>query len=324
MSLAFENAVETSWPADRWRDVAVLVGVSGGPDSVALLAALSANKGGGKGKLVAAHFNHQWRGEESDRDERFVQQLAESLGVQCRVSRGDRAKSEDEARHLRYQFFEELAGDCGARYIVTAHTADDQAETILHRILRGTGLSGLAGIPRTRVVSQMTVIIRPLLQLRRADVLNYLECRGQAYRVDSSNDDNRFTRNRIRNELLPELSASFNPNVVDAILRLGGLAKQAHEVIQQQVELIRDRIVAADRNGLVLDCDRLQEVEPYVRRELFLVLWKENNWPLREMGQQQWNDLQRLAGGADRREITTMPGQIRVERTANQLMIGPL
>ena len=154
----FEAQLAAAWPPEDWQDVTVVLAVSGGADSVALLRAMTAVRGGGEGRLAAAHLNHQLRGAESDGDEAFVVELCGRLGIACEVGRtpaGELAAEsgdgiEAAARDARYRFLAATAARLGARFVATAHTADDQAETILHRILRGTGIGGLAGIARTR------------------------------------------------------------------------------------------------------------------------------------------------------------------------------
>src|SRR3954468_11588552 len=175
------SKLAAAFPPERWRDVTTLVAVSGGADSVALLCGLAALKQGqGEGRLIAAHFNHQLRGAESDEDEAFVRRLARELTVDIEVGSGDVRGGasgdglEAAARSARYAFLTETARRSGARYVVTAHTADDQVETVLHRILRGTGLGGLAGIPRVRELTPGQALVRPLLSAGRADVTAYL------------------------------------------------------------------------------------------------------------------------------------------------------
>ena len=219
-----------SWPKlgilFSWRDVTVMVAVSGGADSVALLLALRAITQQVAGQLVVAHFNHRLRGAESDGDERFVRQLCQHAEIGCTVAHADGALAstgdgvEAAARQQRYEFLRAAANHRGARYVVTAHTADDQAETVLHRVVRGTGLAGLSGIPISRRLSEMTTIIRPLLSARRSAVLAYLHDRQQPFREDSSNELVVFTRNRIRHQLLPLLEQQFNPQVVPSLLHL--------------------------------------------------------------------------------------------------------
>ncbi len=226
--LDFETRLERSWPAQRWQDVSVVVAVSGGADSVGLLCGLARLKSAG-GRLSAAHFNHALRGEESDADERFVTALAGRLGLACQVGHwgpGEPEKRSSDgleaaARGARYHFLQSAAEAAGARYVATAHTADDQVETIVQRIFRGTGLGGLAGMRRARPLGPATTLIRPLLGFRREEIRDYLHSAGQSWREDSSNARTDATRNWLRHELLPSVQRHVSPAAPAALLRWG-------------------------------------------------------------------------------------------------------
>ena len=188
-----------------------IVALSGGADSVALLLGLL-HLGQ---PLVAAHCNFHLRGEESDADEAFVRQLCEERGVKLYVEHFDtkayakqqRISIEMAARELRYDYFEKLRQTLGATSIAVAHHRDDNVETLLLNLVRGSGLKGLCGMRR-----QNGYIIRPLLELSRTDIENYLHAEGQVFRTDSTNTDTAFKRNKIRHELLP-LLRTLNPSV---------------------------------------------------------------------------------------------------------------
>jgi len=214
---ALLTRLAAAWPPADWQDVTVLVAVSGGADSVALARGLCQLRAPGEGRLVLAHFNHRLRGAESDADEQFVEELARELGVKFITESAPppplplspspplASPSEASLRDLRYEFLRHAANESGARYVATAHTADDQVETILLNIVRGTGLAGLAGIPRVRAFTQAATIVRPLLDVTRAEVLDYLQWLGAAFREDATNSSLHYTRNRVRHELLPLL-----------------------------------------------------------------------------------------------------------------------
>jgi tRNA(Ile)-lysidine synthase len=197
----------------------ILCAVSGGADSVCLLHILKALAPARGYSLAAAHFNHGLRGAEADEDERFVRSLAADWSIPFFAGRGDtaaRAASrglglEETARLLRYDFLREAAKEAGAEVIATAHTADDNLETLLMRLARGTGLRGLAGIPPRR-----GALVRPLLTTGRAWVLAYLEEYGLPHREDRTNADTAFTRNRLRAEAVPVLRA-LNPRLTEAV-----------------------------------------------------------------------------------------------------------
>ena len=183
----------------------VLCAVSGGADSMCLLHLLSQRK---DLSLVAAHFNHQLRGEESDRDEAFVREVCGEWRIPLTVGRGDvnafamreKLSLEEAGRTLRYAFLSQAAEMEGCDLIATAHNADDNAETMLLSLIRGTGLTGLTGIPPRR-----ENLVRPLLDMTRRDILTYLEGHGIPHREDSSNRDERYTRNRLRAQVMPVL-----------------------------------------------------------------------------------------------------------------------
>jgi len=323
-----EQQIRARWPPNSWCDVTVLVAVSGGPDSVALLRALLASALPGAGRLIVAHFNHGLRGQESDDDEHFVRQLSERLGLICEVgttSLPEATKlpaSEESAREARYAFLREAAARHGARYVATGHTADDQAETVLHRLIRGTGIAGLAGIRSTRELLHGVSLIRPLLGVRRSDVLNYLNAIGQEYRQDSSNRSPHFTRNRLRHDLIPRIEQQYNVHLADALGRLASLAEEVQEWIEQEVEpLMSSCVTLTSDQRVTVDCRVLQPIRPLLVRELFVAIWKHQGWPRQAMVYDKWDDLAQLAleqlnTGDRRRQM--FPGGVSAER------LGPL
>jgi tRNA(Ile)-lysidine synthase len=194
-------------------DEPLLVGVSGGPDSVALLDILM--KSGWRPHVC--HLNHQLRGAESDADAEFVRQLATQHGLSCTIESCKVAGDEDSARRARHEFFARVAATTNIQKLALAHTADDQVETFLLRLFRGAGVPGLVGIWPERQLGDLRVV-RPLLKARRAEVIEYLNAQGLKFREDSSNVDTKFTRNRIRHELLPLLEREYNPAIRDVLL----------------------------------------------------------------------------------------------------------
>ncbi|HVA48778.1 MAG TPA: tRNA lysidine(34) synthetase TilS [Pirellulales bacterium] len=329
---ALESRLRQLWPPDDWCDVTVLAAVSGGADSVALLRGLQAVRTPGPGRLVVAHFNHALRAEADD-DERFVRQLAERLGLQCVVARAERPAGppkpasgmEEAARHARYDFLRATATEFGARYVATAHTADDQAETVLHRILRGTGIGGLSGMRRARSLREGVTLIRPLLTVRRAELVAYLAALGQPFREDATNLERRFTRNRLRHELLPQLAEQYNGQIADALLRLGRLAGEAQEVIDGQVKQLLRRAVRWEAERLVFDCTELAEQPRYVLRELLIAAWRRQGWREQAMGFDVWEALadSLLATAASGRTAWPMlPGRIAVARHGDLLVLS--
>jgi tRNA(Ile)-lysidine synthase len=217
----------------------VSVAVSGGADSVALLLLLLELRAKLGLVLSVAHFNHMLRGRASDADEKFVAKLAAKYGLTFYLERGDvreqarrdKRNLEDAARRARHAFFAKLVQQGRASRIAVAHTADDQAETVLAHILRGTGLRGLGGIhPST------DRIIRPVLDLRRAELRAYLKSQKQTWREDATNRDTSRTRARIREKLMPLLEKHFQSGVVERLASLAGLAREDEALLDAVVE----------------------------------------------------------------------------------------
>jgi tRNA(Ile)-lysidine synthase len=215
----------------------LLVAVSGGPDSVALLAVLASLTPSWRLRLSALHVNYGLRGEESEEDERFVSRLCVGLGVPLVCERIDLHHADGlpkglslqaRAREARYATLRCVAATLGADKIALGHTADDQAETLLMWMLRGSGATGLAGIRPVRE----GLYVRPLLGASRADVLAYLKARGLTFRTDSSNAKPLYLRNRVRRDLLPLLK-EFNPAVVDALTRQAAILRDEDRCLEQ-------------------------------------------------------------------------------------------
>ncbi len=211
-------------PGDR-----VGVAVSAGADSVALFRLLEKFRCELGIALLVVHFDHSLRGDESEVDARFVSDLAGSFGCEIILAKEDvaaeaareRKNLEDTARRLRYGFFQRVVDEARATHIAVAHTADDQAETVLAHMIRGTGPAGLAGI-----YPQVGSIVRPLLGTRRRDLRQYLQALGQAWREDSTNQDAHRMRARIRAELLPPLENDFSQHIVPHLCELGRLSRE--------------------------------------------------------------------------------------------------
>ena len=203
-----------------------MVACSGGPDSVALFDIMVRWSASAKIKVFACHLNHCLRGADSDGDAAFVEDLARSVGVELFTGRRDVAglarergvSIETAARDARYEFFIEAAGKLRCSAVVTAHTASDNAETFLQRLIEGAGVEGLGGIPHWRLLDadRKVHLWRPLLFAHRPEIEKYLEARGLAFRVDKSNLEPTYLRNRIRLELLPRLR-EFNPSIEESL-----------------------------------------------------------------------------------------------------------
>lgn len=324
----FLDQLENGLDRCELRGARLLVGVSGGADSVSLLRGLLILRTAWSLTVTAAHLNHRLRGADSDADAVWVRTLCERLGVAIRVDELDVAAEaasrgigiEEAAREGRYRFLEQVAGETGCTHVAVAHTADDQVETILHHILRGTSLAGLAGMSWHRRLAGGVKLARPLLDVARQDVVDFLCHHGQDFCADASNSDATFTRNRIRNELLPRLRSEFNPQIDDTLRRLGRQAAELHSLIEAlAVDLLRRAIRHRAPTECRVDAATLADQPRPVVRELFVQLWRQQNWPRQKMGFDHWEQLVEIAltGGA-----ATLSGNIDARRRHDEVVIA--
>jgi tRNA(Ile)-lysidine synthase len=300
-----------------------VVAVSGGADSVALLHALARLRD--SGTLVIAHLNHGLRGTESDGDEEFVRNLHDrlrrggiaDLELRCdRIDVAARAAAagdnlEAAARHIRYDWLANVAAEFGVPRVATGHSAGDQAETVLHRLLRGSGLLGLRGIAPRRELRPGVELIRPMLSATRADVLAFLHEIDQPFREDRSNVDRRFTRNRLRHDLLPQLASEYNPDIHSTLARLAEQAADAFaEIEAQAAALLAECELPRTPDMLVLDRTKLGAAPRHLLREALRLLWRREGWPCDGMRFEDWNRAAAVVCG----ELTAvdLPGRVHV------------
>lgn len=247
----------------------VIVAVSGGPDSLALLDILNRLREEKEPEfsLYVAHLNHGLRGKSAEEDARFVRQEAKRMGLPCTVGEVDaeafkkrRGLSlEDAARRLRYRFLQQLAKRIGAASVALGHNRDDQVETVLLNFLRGTGLSGLSGMKIKRTMGQEgLLLIRPLLEAGKEEIYSYCRERGLNPRLDETNVSLRYVRNKIRLELLPYLEREYNPGLRQNLIRLSQMVSQDQDYLEGRAsERLSQLIFKEDDCGLVLDGEAL-------------------------------------------------------------------
>ncbi|WP_145197448.1 tRNA lysidine(34) synthetase TilS [Thalassoglobus polymorphus] len=289
------------------RDESLLVAVSGGADSVSLLLLLHDLREELQLQLSVAHFDHQLRESSAD-DAKWVEALCNQLAVPCVIGRPDQDSEsmqqggiEESARKRRYHFFQQVAERHKINWVAIAHTADDQAETVLHHIARGTGLKGLQGIPETRELTESVTLIRPLLQVNRSELIAELASRQQAFLQDESNTDFSFTRNRIRHDVLPYLKESLNPQIDQALRRLAKQAQEAQSAIDELARNLLDQSLTNSeslRDGLAfvrLSIPEMKKQPVAVVSAMFLKLWTEKKWPRKQMSHFHWSQLTEMA-----------------------------
>ena len=301
----FLAALAAGLPPHGFWPSRTVVAVSGGGDSVALLLGLHslAQGHGAERRLLVAHARHDLREEAAD-DAVFVSDLASRLGMPCvvrdlrvRQPNGVRGEGiEGRARRLRQAFFSEVASDHGARSVVVAHTADDQAETILHRSLRGTGLAGLAGMASSRELRDGVALLRPLLAVPRGLVREYLESCGQPWREDATNADVRYARNFLRHEILPRCEAGPYPAATASLVRLGGQAAAVAVALRSAAEHLLAAHAQRHADGTtVLQTQKLAGLDQHLLAEIFVALWHREGWPLRDMTARHYSQLSAMA-----------------------------
>lgn len=279
----------------------MVIGVSGGPDSVALLFLLNSLKKEFNLTLHIAHLNHKLREQESEQDSCFVNNLGDRLKIPVTVSRQDvlklaRVKKEsveEAGRRLRYEFFIKVARDKGMKKIAVGHTADDQAETVLMRIIRGSGLSGLCGIPPTRKTGEC-LIIRPLIEISRVRIEDYLKKSRIMVRVDSSNKDNRYFRNRVRNKLIPLLEKEYNPNIKEILVNFAENISGDYELLNKIAQR-HFRIVSKREEGKVsLDLKKFSGFKRATQRMVVREAIKALKGDLKRIDYRHWKELEDL------------------------------
>jgi tRNA(Ile)-lysidine synthase len=302
----------------------VVVGVSGGPDSVALVHCLASLKPSWSLRLVVAHLNHQLRGATSKEDALFVERLASRLQVPFERDSRDVASCsaehhfslEEAARTLRYAFYREVSAKFGANKIALGHQVNDNAESVIMHLLRGTGPRGLSGIPPVRNGE----IIRPLIESTRSDILKFLEKEGIEYVEDRSNLDPKFLRNRIRQELLPSLRDNFNPRVVSALNRLTAILRDEEDFWDLQVEdALKNLVLERGTEGLALSASDLKGLHPAlsrrVVRQAFLLL----KGDLKSLGHHHVQAVIQLVQGHSPSGQIDLPHGVRVLRDRDEL-----
>lgn len=263
----------------------LVIGVSGGPDSICILHVLNSLKEKLKIEIFVAHVNHMIR-EEADSETKYVQDFCKNLGIDCFVKKIDvieyakkhKIGTEEAGRIIRYDFFDEVAKKVSASKIVTAHNSNDNAETVLLNILRGSGLSGLKGIEPIRD----NKYIRPLIETERKDIEEYCAKNNLDPKIDKTNLESIYKRNKVRNDLIPYIQKEFNPNFLKTINRLSEVATEENEYMEKIVQITFKEInVGADvsvchktelssQNQITLDLKKFNSLELVIKRRVIL------------------------------------------------------
>ena len=314
---SFLDTVQTNNLIEK-NDV-IVVGVSGGPDSITLLVCLNKYKEKFGYKLVVAHINHLIR-KDSTEDEEFVENVCKNLGIEFFVKRAEVEKlaeeqkrgTEDMGRIIRYEFFKEVAKKVGANKIAIAHNMNDNAETMIMNLLRGTALSGLEGIQpinEDRFEDNDLIVIRPLVNCKREDIENYCEVNNLNPRIDSTNKENIYRRNEIRNELIPYLK-KFNPNIVETLSRTSKLIYENNLFVDTVIDnafktIIENQENKNNENIIEIKLDILNNMDLIIKKGIIIKSIKKLNGSSRGIQKTNIDDVISIADrGEGNKEIT--------------------
>ena len=293
----------------------LLVGVSGGADSVCLILVMRELGF----KPILAHLNHGWRGQESDEDALFVEDLAKKLGLEFFQRRSQmesgQGNLEASARTARHEFFQEIMERDGIPRLALGHTADDRVETFLHHLFRGSGTRGLVSM---RPVSGN--IVRPLIRSTRGEIEDYLKETNQPWREDRTNEDTRFVRNRIRHVVLPELTSAFNPRLRESLSRTIDILEAEDDWLEGTVREWLESRASGEGGTLVIDFDDLG-LKPiaFVRRVLMASLRRAGS-SMQDIGFEHVENIRSLLESGKSGRVIELPGPITVERNFEQLV----
>lgn len=309
----------------------VLIGVSGGPDSIALLHVLHQAAPRWDLHLAVAHLNHGLRGDASDRDEDFVAERARELNLQCFSKKitSDQMKAaagqgpEAASRRLRYRFFARTAQQESFDLVALGHQADDNAEQVLMGLVRGSGPSGLSGIPAKRRENQKTyafTIVRPLLEIRRSEILTYLDRIGASYMVDATNTDQRFLRNRIRHHLMPLLEREFNPDIVGGLNRLAGILQSEKDWLSGIIDqALHHRIANASDGHLEIMTSGFETIHTALQRRLLRAAIRTAKGDMERISHRHIESLRTLLLSGRRRARLDFPDRLQVHMDGQRL-----
>jgi tRNA(Ile)-lysidine synthase len=300
----------------------VLLCVSGGPDSVAMLYVFLFLAKEMQLRLFIAHLNHSLRGVESDKDQRYVEKIAGFLNIPVicekkdtfKLSRDEKISLEAAARKLRYDFFMNTADKLGIKIIATAHTKDDQAETVLMRLIRGTGPRGLCGIPIISYIRGVK-IIRPLIDVSRQEVLKYLAYKKLRPRADKSNADIRFFRNRVRLKFIPFIEKEYNPDIKKTFSNLAELMQGDYEYLEYHHNKAFKKLAGIRRNNTVIfKLSDIRKEHLSVRRGLIRKAIEFLCDSLDNIEYRHWKEIESLIYKRPANTKVNLPNQVVIEK----------
>lgn len=306
----------------------VVAAVSGGPDSVFMLFALDHLMKKVGIELAVAHLDHGLRGAESERDARFVEDLARGLGLVylgARVDlKGRKEKglsTEESGRAARYAFFRECARNLGANTIATGHTIDDQAETVLMRLIRGSSLKGAAGIPPVREDGSSLRVIRPLIELGKNEITRFLDDNGIAYRIDATNRDAVYFRNLTRHEIIPFLER-YNPRLKTALSNFAAHLREDLSFINKEKEKRSAGIVSRRGGSVMLDLKEVIIQPRALVKEIVRDALESAGADLKKLSYKHWKEIEAFIRFKRGEGSLDLPGGVRMTRLKTELCLS--
>jgi tRNA(Ile)-lysidine synthase len=302
----------------------VVVALSGGPDSTALLTVLAPIAKALDLSLIIAHFNHGLRGVESDEDEKYSRELSEKMGLSFVSGKMDQRKGkkgispEDYYRRERYDFLNKISEDYQAHKIALGHNLQDQAETVLLNILRGSGLEGLKGFLPMRDGK----FIRPLMEISRQEIISFLNEAGIPYRQDNSNKNKIYLRNQIRSELIPYLKEKFNPKIEENLAQMAEILRQENEFIRQRVaHALKSSVIERQQDRILLKIADINKLHPAIRWRLFKTLLESLSPTKNGFSFIHIKSLDNLAQKCESGKIIVLPLGIEARREYDNLIL---
>ena len=301
----------------------VLVGVSGGPDSVFLVHALNRLSDKLGIELCVAHLDHGIRGKASGQDAQFVKKLARSLDLKLAykklksVKTASKLSPEERFREKRYEFFKQAARELGAGCLATAHTLDDQAETVLMRVIKGASLKGVVGIHPKRVEGKIK-FIRPLLEVRKTEIIKYLKAKKISYRVDRTNLEDKFLRNRIRNKVIPYLE-KINPRLKAALFNLAESLREDFEFIEEEKRKINPIIKSKKSARHIMLCDMLLQPKA-LQKEIAREALRSVGGNIKRLTFGHWKDIDNFVRKKAAGKSMDLPGGVKMRKTRDRLI----
>jgi len=303
----------------------VLVAVSGGPDSVFLLHILNSLRKTMNFRLFVGHLDHGIRARESSKDARFVKGLAKSAGLEMV---GEKLKSgsgenktvslEERLREKRYDFFKRGARLTGCNIVATAHTLDDQAETVLMRIIKGSSLKGVCGIHPFRREGSVR-FVRPLIGIEKSEILRFLKENQISFRIDRTNYEERFLRNRIRNKVLPYLS-KINPRIKRSLFNLAESLREDYEFIEAEKK-IRKGLVKKKKSMQYFMLRDIMLQPSALRKEMIRDVLEKSGANIKKLTFRHWGDIDYLMRRKAAGKSIDLPGKIRVRRSHESIIV---